>query len=210
MRGRVRTGGTGGIGVLAAGQACPGGRAPNPSAFALPAAGQQGTRRNDLQGFGLAQMDLSLRRVFVIEGRTNLQFRVDAFNALNHPNFSIRLRLFSQQSFDTGETAVTIDAESVPGRAQPTLSTGRSSFAPTLLEAVILSRTKFPQPRRRFHHGDSHRSRIEAHHRIGSQHRRRSLRTRSRRNCCAGTPVRPRRRRPPSNCRGFPSSSCER
>lgn len=68
---------------------CAGGRALNPAAFTAPPTGQQGTEgRNDIRGFGLTQLDLSLGRKFSITDRLNLLFRTDAFNALNHPNFA--------------------------------------------------------------------------------------------------------------------------
>ena len=66
-----------------------GGKSLNPAAFTPPQAGQQGSEgRNDIPGFGLTQVDLSLGRKFPITERVNLQFRADAFNALNHPNFT--------------------------------------------------------------------------------------------------------------------------
>ena len=66
-----------------------GGKSVNPVAFTNPPVGQEGTeRRNDIPGFGLTQVDLSLSREFAIAGRLNLQFRADAFNLLNHPNFA--------------------------------------------------------------------------------------------------------------------------
>lgn len=66
-----------------------GGKSVNPAAFANPPIGQQGTEgRNDIRGFGLTQVDLSLRRKFAITDRVSLQFRADAFNLLNHPNFA--------------------------------------------------------------------------------------------------------------------------
>ena len=66
-----------------------GGKRLNPAAFVAPQPGQQGTEsRNDIIGFGLTQVDLSLGRKFSITDRINLQFRTDAFNVLNHPNFS--------------------------------------------------------------------------------------------------------------------------
>lgn len=58
-------------------------------AFAIPSATRQGTEgRNDIPGFGLAQVDLSIARKFSITERLNLQFRADAFNVFNHPNFA--------------------------------------------------------------------------------------------------------------------------
>jgi hypothetical protein len=66
-----------------------GGKSVNPAAFVNPPAGQEGTeRRNDIPGFGLTQIDLSFGRKFALNDRFNLQFRVDAFNILNHPNFA--------------------------------------------------------------------------------------------------------------------------
>jgi hypothetical protein len=41
-----------------------------------------------LRGFPLSQLDLSLRRLFKLSERVQLQFKVDAFNLLNHPNFA--------------------------------------------------------------------------------------------------------------------------
>lgn len=77
------------LGVLEAGQSCPGGKGLNPHAFKPPPAGHQGTeRRNDIPGFGLTQLDFSLGRKFPITERLHLQFRADAFNLLNHPNFA--------------------------------------------------------------------------------------------------------------------------
>jgi hypothetical protein len=67
----------------------PGGRALNPNAFAVPATARQGTLpRNGIAGFGFAQLDTSLTRKFNPTERVGLLFKVDAFNILNHPNFS--------------------------------------------------------------------------------------------------------------------------
>jgi hypothetical protein len=67
----------------------PGGKMLNPAAFTVPTAIRQGTEgRNDIPGFGLTQVDLSLMRMFFITERITLQFRTDAFNVLNHPNFT--------------------------------------------------------------------------------------------------------------------------
>jgi len=67
----------------------PGGKILNINAFSIPATTRQGTEgRNDISGFGLLQADLSLSRKFPLKDRLNLQFRADAFNILNHPNFT--------------------------------------------------------------------------------------------------------------------------
>jgi Carboxypeptidase regulatory-like domain/TonB dependent receptor len=69
--------------------AAPEGRILNANKFVIPTTVRQGTEgRNDISGFGMAQMDFSLARKFPIKERLNLQFRADAFNLLNHPNFA--------------------------------------------------------------------------------------------------------------------------
>jgi len=67
----------------------PGGKILNSAAFLVPSTVRQGTEgRNDIPGFGLTQVDLSIAREFPVTERLKLQFRADAFNVLNHPNFS--------------------------------------------------------------------------------------------------------------------------
>jgi hypothetical protein len=70
----------------------PGGRRFNPAAFdaATPLAqARQGTLgRNVLRGWALRQVDLSVRRQFRLAESLSLQFRADAFNLLNTPNFA--------------------------------------------------------------------------------------------------------------------------
>lgn len=66
-----------------------GGRVLNVAAFALPAQpGQGDLGRNSIRGFALAQWDLALRREVALGERVRLQFRAEAFNVLNHPNFT--------------------------------------------------------------------------------------------------------------------------
>jgi len=66
-----------------------GGKILNAAAFAIPSTLRQGTEgRNDIGGFGLTQVNLSLARRFAVTERVNLTFRADAFNVLNHPNFA--------------------------------------------------------------------------------------------------------------------------
>ena len=80
-----------------------GGRRINVEAF-LPPAAQQGTLgRNALRGFAFSQMDLALRRRFIITERVGLQFRMECFNIFNRPNFGnpnhdLSDRLFGQST----------------------------------------------------------------------------------------------------------------
>jgi hypothetical protein len=72
------------------GRDCPGGRAINPNAFSVPSGNNQGDApRNFVRGFGAWQMDLAIRREFPIYERLKLQFRAEAFNVFNHPNFGM-------------------------------------------------------------------------------------------------------------------------
>jgi hypothetical protein len=79
-----------GVPVYRYGSQYPGGKEINAAAFGLPPSGQFGNApRNFLRGFGESQVDLALRREFPITERLKLQFRAEAFNLLNHPNFGM-------------------------------------------------------------------------------------------------------------------------
>jgi hypothetical protein len=66
----------------------PGNRAINPAAFSLPTGTVPGTApRNFVRGFGETQINLAARRDFRLHERLTLQFRAEAFNIVNHPNF---------------------------------------------------------------------------------------------------------------------------
>ena len=66
----------------------PGGRAINPDAFSTPSGNNQGAApRNFVRGFGETQWNAAVRRTFPVYREATLQFRAEAFNILNHPNF---------------------------------------------------------------------------------------------------------------------------
>ncbi len=61
----------------------------NLAAFATPAAGTFGNAgRNIINGPGLVNLDVAVVRTFHLTERMGAQFRAQAYNALNHPNFS--------------------------------------------------------------------------------------------------------------------------
>jgi len=61
----------------------------NPAAFARPAAGTFGVQaRNSLRNPNTWTVDVGLRKVVPIHGGNRLELRAEAFNALNHPNWS--------------------------------------------------------------------------------------------------------------------------
>jgi hypothetical protein len=68
----------------------------NPADFARPAANTYGnTGRGILYAPGHTNFDTSLSKRFTVVGRTNVEFRWDAFNLFNHPGFG-----FPNQNFD--------------------------------------------------------------------------------------------------------------
>ena len=98
----------------------PGGRQIDPTIFnATTSATGVGTApRNFLRGFGEVQANLTLQREFPIYERLNLQFRAEAFNIANHPNFG---------TINTTCGATTAGAtcnNSIMGQATNTLSIG--------------------------------------------------------------------------------------
>jgi hypothetical protein len=90
------------------GLSCPGGRAVNPNAFSFAPNGQTGNApRNFVRGFGAWQMDLAVRRDFPIHERLKLQFRAEAFNIFNHPNFGFVNPYLGQPTF--GQATATLN-----------------------------------------------------------------------------------------------------
>lgn len=87
------------LGDLIPGQTCPGGRAINPQAFANVTSGSGDAPRNFARGFDAVQMNLAIRRDFPIRERLKLQFRAEAFNIFNHPNFGTVNANFGQTTF---------------------------------------------------------------------------------------------------------------
>jgi hypothetical protein len=79
----------------------PGGRRLNPEAFRAVVGRQGSLGRNALRGFGLSQLDIAVRRQFVVGETARLQVRAEFFNVFNHPNFGapvgdLNSRLFGQ------------------------------------------------------------------------------------------------------------------
>ncbi|HVO98567.1 MAG TPA: carboxypeptidase regulatory-like domain-containing protein [Bryobacteraceae bacterium] len=81
----------------------------NPSAFVLPTAGTYGNLgRGVYRGPGLAEVDLSLFKTTKVTEKTELQFRAEFFNALNHPNFGTpNATVFAGTAFNPSAGLVT-------------------------------------------------------------------------------------------------------
>jgi hypothetical protein len=70
-------------------RAAPGGRRLNPAALSVSSDMRQGSlRRNSFRGFPFFQADVAMGRRFRVSHCLDLLTRVEAFNLLNHPNFS--------------------------------------------------------------------------------------------------------------------------
>lgn len=105
--------------------ALPGGRRFNPAAFdgAAPLAqARQGTLgRGTLRGVGLQQVDLSVRRRFRLAERVGLDFRADAFNLFNTPNFASPTGILTNTNF--GRSTQILSTSSV-GALNPLFQVG--------------------------------------------------------------------------------------
>jgi len=83
----------------------------NPAAFAAPPAFTYGNAgRNSVYGPRMQTLDFALARAFRVSERTNLQFRAEAFNALNKVNLGTPNRYVNTPQFGTITMAMT------PGR----------------------------------------------------------------------------------------------
>jgi hypothetical protein len=79
----------GGVPLWISEPSAPGGRSLNPAAFQVTPFGTQGNLgRNAITGFGMSQLDLAVQRDFLVTEHRALQLRMEAYNALNHPNFA--------------------------------------------------------------------------------------------------------------------------
>jgi len=76
------------------------------SAFSLPALYNFGNApRNALIGPGLEEFDFSLQKDIVVREPVRLQFRAEAYNLLNHPNFNIPNRIAFTPNFGSISSA---------------------------------------------------------------------------------------------------------
>jgi len=102
----------------------------NPSAFAVPPAGQFGNAgRNILRGPAFAQIDAALHKDFAIGERRKITLGVEAYNLFNHPNFGVPIN--TQSPFELGGTGDAIFSDAAghfaanAGQILTTVGTGR-------------------------------------------------------------------------------------
>ena len=72
----------------------------NTAAFSLPAIFTFGSNpRNSVLGPSFVNLDTSVQKDWALWESINLQFRVDAYDTLNHPNFTLPGRIFGASNF---------------------------------------------------------------------------------------------------------------
>jgi hypothetical protein len=87
----------------------PGGKAINKAAFSLPSTGILGDApRNFVRGCGATQLNFAVRREFRLHDALALQFRAEAFNILNHPNFGYIDPIYTDLTF--GQATETLNS----------------------------------------------------------------------------------------------------
>jgi hypothetical protein len=128
-----------GVPYFLVGSQYPGGKALNPAAFtyppAFPAPGSQGdVPRNFFRGFNLSQLDVALHRDFPLHDRLSLQFRAEAFNVLNEPNFGPYDPNISDQLF--GQSTSTLNS-SLNGGGSGALSSIYQIGGPRSLQLAL-------------------------------------------------------------------------
>lgn len=72
----------------------------NTTAFSLPGAFSFGNApRNNVVGPGFVDLDVSLQKQWQLREAMDLQFRVNVYNFVNHPNFNLPGRIFGTSNF---------------------------------------------------------------------------------------------------------------
>jgi hypothetical protein len=114
----------------------PGGKSLNPQAFVQLNGDEPGNLgRNAITGFGMWQLDLALRREFRLTDRSKLEFRFQAFNALNHPSFADPVRYLDSPYF--GESTSMLNLMLGTGSPASGLTPLLQNGGPRSIEAVI-------------------------------------------------------------------------
>ena len=103
---------------------------------------RQGTTpRNFLRGFGAAQWDFAVHRDFPIRESLKLQFRIEMFNVLNHPNFGQPSGELGVGGFGVSSQMLgrSLSAGNLGGGALSPLSNRRAALDPTGAETHVLT-----------------------------------------------------------------------
>lgn len=109
------------------------GRQLNPAAFSVPVGRQGSLGRNAITGFGLTQLDLAVQRDLVTSEQTRLQFRVEAYNVTNTPNYADPVRMLSSPLFGMSPSLANLMLGS--GRPNSGLTPAFQSGGPRVFQA---------------------------------------------------------------------------
>jgi hypothetical protein len=97
-------------------------------AFCIPAPGQNGVGRNTFVAPHYWNLDLGFIKTFQLTERFKVQFRMEMFNALNHPNFdNPRDASVGSPSIRSSVFAQTCCATVAPPSTQTIVQTGESA-----------------------------------------------------------------------------------
>jgi hypothetical protein len=124
-----------GASVYLYGSQYPGGKAFNPAAFTNPPIDpitgnplrQGDVPRNALRGFGATEWDLAVHRILPIYETLKLDFRAEAFNLLNHPNFGPPNGQFGSSEFGLSTQML---GQSLNGGSTGLSNSGGGAFNP--------------------------------------------------------------------------------
>ena len=111
----------------------------NPLAFAPPPVGNigLGEGRNPFIGPGINNTDLSLQKTFAVSERFSIQFRLDAFNAFNHPQFTGINSNIQYKSFTGGNGLTNIGNLADPANNQNGFGSVSGARDPRILQTMI-------------------------------------------------------------------------
>jgi hypothetical protein len=116
--------------------AAPGGKQLNPAVFQVLPSGVQGDLgRNDIAGLGMWQVDAAIGREFRFRDRLRLDLRIEAFNALNHANFSDPVRYLDSPLF--GQSTSMLNLMLGTGSPGSGLAPILQSGGPRLLQGTL-------------------------------------------------------------------------
>lgn len=114
----------------------PGGKQLNTAAFqVLPGSAQGNLGRNAFSGFGMWQADAAIGKEFAIRERSRLDFRLEAFNVFNHPNFADPVRYLDAPLF--GQSTSMLNLQLGNGSPGSGLAPLLQSGGPRLFQGTV-------------------------------------------------------------------------
>jgi hypothetical protein len=117
----------------------PGGRRLSRDAFRMVLPGLPGSLgRNSIRGFGMSQIDVALRKRWLLTDSASIQLRAEVFNALNTVNFADPVRYLSSGLF--GEPASLLNMMLGSGSPNSGLAPALQAGGPRTLQIGIRAR----------------------------------------------------------------------